>query len=308
MITAVIRLLAAVLAVGVALFAAHPAGAQTPPPQGKELKLTLAATKVAQGDVLVVRARAPADAALVGALGETSVNFAPDAARGPGNFIALVGIDGMTKPGVYELTVIDSAKQANDPDNCDNLSTVQGKITVTARGYGLQQVKLAPALGYTLDPKLSLAEQRIFAEIYARFTPAKRWSGAFALPSAGRQVAGYGGRRAYNGVNLGTYHSGVDLSSSAGTPVRAAAAGTVVNVQAYPIRGLAVVVDHGRGVFTSYFHLSKALVKEGEEVKAGQRIGSVGTTGRSQGNHLHWELAVGGSPVEPLFWTRVALP
>lgn len=300
---------AVVLGVGAA---ALPAYAQAPSPTqtplGRELTLSLSGAKVPQGDVLIARVRAAPDSLLVGALGDIAVNFAPDPARGPGNFIALIGIDGMAQPGALDLVVIDSRKQADDPDNCDNLSAVKRSVTIMPRNYAFERVKLSAALGYTLDPKTSTAEQRIFDDLYSGFSPDKRWSGPFLLPSGGRQVAGYGARRAYNGVNLGTYHTGVDLSSVSGTPVRASASGTVVNVQEYPIRGLAVVVDHGRGVFTSYFHLSKALVKQGETVKAGQRLGNVGTTGRSQGNHVHWELAVGGAPVEPLFWTKVALP
>jgi murein DD-endopeptidase MepM/ murein hydrolase activator NlpD len=61
-------------------------------------------------------------------------------------------------------------------------------------------------------------------------------------------------------------------------------------------------------VFTSYYHLSKAGVSEGQMVDVGDQIGKVGTTGRSQGNHLHFELAVGGSPVDPGYWLETALP
>jgi len=66
------------------------------------------------------------------------------------------------------------------------------------------------------------------------------------------------------------------------------------------IRGNAVIIDHGRGVLTGYWHLSEMYVVEGQEVSAGDTIGLVGTTGRSTGAHLHWELQINGVAVDPM--------
>ena len=74
------------------------------------------------------------------------------------------------------------------------------------------------------------------------------------------------------------------------------------------VRGLAVIIDHGRGVFTMYCHLSRADVKVGQIVDTGQIIAHTGNTGRSEGPHLHWELAVGGVIVDVLPWTQQAIP
>jgi murein DD-endopeptidase MepM/ murein hydrolase activator NlpD len=82
----------------------------------------------------------------------------------------------------------------------------------------------------------------------------------------------------------------------------------VLAVEKWEVRGNAIVIDHGRGVFTGYFHLSKTNVKPGQLVNAGDVIGAVGTTGRSQGNHLHFDLAVGGTTVNPSPWFETALP
>jgi murein DD-endopeptidase MepM/ murein hydrolase activator NlpD len=151
-------------------------------------------------------------------------------------------------------------------------------------------------------------EETEIRRIYGSFSPIHWWDGPFRAPVKGKLLSVYGNRRVYNGVNLGTYHSGYDFSANGGTPVKAAAPGRVIVVRPFAIRGLTVVIDHGRGVFTSYYHLSKAGVSEGQMVDVGDEIGRVGTTGRSQGNHLHFELAVGGSPVDPGYWLQTALP
>jgi murein DD-endopeptidase MepM/ murein hydrolase activator NlpD len=70
------------------------------------------------------------------------------------------------------------------------------------------------------------------------------------------------------------------------------------------VRGNAVVLDHGRGVFTGYWHLQKLEVKAGDRVVAGQMLGEVGSTGLSTGPHLHWEMRVRGVAVDPLQWTE----
>ena len=74
------------------------------------------------------------------------------------------------------------------------------------------------------------------------------------------------------------------------------------------IRGNAVIIDHGRGVLTGYWHLSELHVVEGEEVSAGDSIGLVGTTGRSTGAHLHWELQIDGVAVDPMQFLADADP
>lgn len=94
-------------------------------------------------------------------------------------------------------------------------------------------------------------------------------------------------------------HDGVDFSAPTGTPILAAAGGVVVAAERHPEYGNMVDVDHGNGLVTRYAHASKLLVKAGDIVKRGQRIADVGTTGRSTGPHLHFEVHVGGVPQNP---------
>jgi murein DD-endopeptidase MepM/ murein hydrolase activator NlpD len=82
------------------------------------------------------------------------------------------------------------------------------------------------------------------------------------------------------------------------------APGKVVLAETLQVRGNVVIVDHGRGVMSGFWHLSQINVKSGDEVWAGQVVGLVGSTGLSTGAHLHWEMRVNGVPVDPLQWAR----
>lgn len=95
-------------------------------------------------------------------------------------------------------------------------------------------------------------------------------------------------------------HRGVDFSADPGTPVYAAAAGIVVKAEYHRGYGRVVYVDHGAGFVTRYAHLSRMLVREGDAITAGTRIGAVGSSGRATGPHLHFELRVLGHAIDPL--------
>jgi murein DD-endopeptidase MepM/ murein hydrolase activator NlpD len=99
-------------------------------------------------------------------------------------------------------------------------------------------------------------------------------------------------------------HTGVDLAAPAGTPILAAAAGTVAaatsEYDGEPARGLVVVLDHGQGYMTYYGHLESIDVPVGDPVDAGATIGLVGSTGLSTGPHVHFEIWAGGESVNPL--------
>lgn len=101
-------------------------------------------------------------------------------------------------------------------------------------------------------------------------------------------------------TGLPSRHEGIDLRAPAGSLVRSAGAGRVVRAGREGPFGLLVVIDHGGGLTTRYAHLSRILVREGERVAAGRPIGRVGSSGRSTGPHLHYELRVAGEPVDPL--------
>ena len=94
-------------------------------------------------------------------------------------------------------------------------------------------------------------------------------------------------------------HEGIDFPAETGTPVVAAASGKVVFADWHPQYGKMIEIDHGNGLVSRYAHASVLLVKEGDLVVAGQRVAAVGTTGRSTGPHLHFEVRLNGTPQNP---------
>lgn len=117
-------------------------------------------------------------------------------------------------------------------------------------------------------------------------------------PLEGRLTGGFGDRLdPFNGE--GAFHAGLDISTSYGAPVRAAAPGVVINVSREAGYGMAVLLDHGRGVRTYYAHLSGFNVSMGQVVLGREIIGFVGRSGRSTGPHLHYEVRIQNTPVNP---------
>ncbi len=96
------------------------------------------------------------------------------------------------------------------------------------------------------------------------------------------------------------YHEGIDISAPSGTQVRAAAEGVVIEAGNDAGYGKAIVIDHGYGIVTRYAHLSKAYVVVGQRVKKGSVIGAVGSSGKSTGPHVHYEVRIDGVPVNPI--------
>jgi len=138
-------------------------------------------------------------------------------------------------------------------------------------------------------------------------TPQKFWSGAFLRPNSGSVSTIFGVRRYYNGVWAENYyHRGVDYAAGTGSPIIAPAAGRVELVgreaEGFRVHGNTVGINHGQGVLSIMLHMHRIEVKEGDFVQAGQRIGTVGSTGGSTGPHLHWGLYVHGKAIDPVPW------
>lgn len=150
------------------------------------------------------------------------------------------------------------------------------------------------------------ADGAALAEAYGQPFGPPRWHGAMARPRDAEASGRFGDQRVYNGKVSGA-HWGLDLVGSAGDPIHAAAAGKVVLVRDCYMSGWTTVVWHGAGVYSVYLHQSKVEVKAGQEVWLGQRIGRVGSTGRSTGPHLHWGVKVDGLWVDPDSLVRLAV-
>jgi murein DD-endopeptidase MepM/ murein hydrolase activator NlpD len=127
----------------------------------------------------------------------------------------------------------------------------------------------------------------------------RMWTAPFIRPRASVVTSSFGSGRMFNGT-LTSRHLGVDFRGKTGEPVRAANRGVVALVDNFFLAGNVVYIDHGDGVVTGYFHLSKTLVAKGDTVERGQEIGLVGATGRVTGPHLHWSARFGATTVNPL--------
>lgn len=157
-----------------------------------------------------------------------------------------------------------------------------------------QQITFTGAAANISNEAIREERARLF-EIWERAIDTPLWSAEFVEPIADfvAYSSGYGARRSYDGgVSYNTYHEGVDYAAYEGTDVWASAGGVIVVAEPLYVRGGAVIINHGLGIYSGYYHLSDVVVNRGDIVQVGQKVGEVGTTGLSTGNHLHWDFLV----------------
>jgi murein DD-endopeptidase MepM/ murein hydrolase activator NlpD len=165
-------------------------------------------------------------------------------------------------------------------------------FTPKVRQYEIQRVDGLPQNTVTPPPEV---RERIAGEAEAIFlarlsdTPGGDFLSGFDWPAPGIESGVFGSQRIDNGVPMSP-HYGVDMAAPTGTPIHAPADGMVSISDDHYLNGGFTLIDHGLGVSTAYLHQSARLVKAGEAVKRGQRIGLIGATGRATGPHLHWAM------------------
>ena len=125
----------------------------------------------------------------------------------------------------------------------------------------------------------------------------------FIKPAKGPNSSSFGLRRFFNNQPRNP-HSGLDIAAETGTPIVAPAAGIVTNAGDYFFNGKTVFLDHGQGLITMYCHMEKINVKEGDVVNTNDMIGTIGSTGRVTGAHLHWSVILNNTTVEPLLFLK----
>jgi murein DD-endopeptidase MepM/ murein hydrolase activator NlpD len=209
-----------------------------------------------------------------------------------GDWLGLMPIPANHAPGAQEI-VFSSSSQAQE-------QTVD--LVVRDAHFATQNVNLTPGIANLHNTP---EEVEILKGFRANLTDVRYWQDRFIEPVPGCMISPFGMKRYRNHKPTGEYHGGVDLRSAAGTPVRAAADGTVKFAQLITVLGNTVGLDHGQGVETIYMHMSKLAIEPGASVKQGDVIGYVGTTGRSSGPHLHWTLYVNGVQVNPGQWVKL---
>ena len=266
------------------------------PLDAQTARVTTTPTRPVRGRLLTVSVRLPEGGRADGTEGTLAgepLHFAPGA-RGRVAAIAAVPIDA---PDTLSLTVV-VARGAKAAAR----DTFVVPLTVVAGNYRTEQLRVAPEFGREPDSALArrIAEEGEKARAIgvAAHGTSRLWRAPFVLPRPGRVTSGFGTARTFNGA-VQTRHMGVDFAGAVGAPVRVANRGVVALVADFYLAGRAIYVDHGDGLVTGYFHLSRANVAQGDTVTRGQIIGRVGSSGRVTGPHLHWVMRYGGITVDP---------
>lgn len=253
--------------------------------------ISLAPEGATQGRTISIRFEGPNEVS--GQLGDQELVVT---STEEGSSLALQGVHALEEPGLLELELaLDASTRYSQP------------IVVRDGGYGQEFLQVPPE---TLDPANTEPEDELVARIVSSVTSERLWDGTFSYPSTFFDAfpSFFGTRRSYNGSEFIYYHTGLDLYGSSSTPVLAPARGRVAFSDFLTVRGNVTYIDHGWGVYTGYLHQSESLVQPGDLVEPGQTIGFVGGTGRVTGPHLHWEIWVGGVPVDPIEWTLTEFP
>lgn len=237
--------------------------------------------------------------AVAGTLGPWVLNFEMTE---EGRWVALQGIHAMADPGMIDLSL------RVTPDGDGQEFAFSQPLYLASGEYGFDPILNVP--DETIDPATTQPENERVGAIVGPATPERLWDGPFVFPAAFTDSfpSRFGSRRNYNGTGYNTYHAGLDFYGGTGTAVTASASGRVVFADALTVRGNTTILDHGWGVYTAYLHQSEILVALGDVVEQGQTIGLVGATGRVTGPHLHWEVWVGGVPVDPQLWVDRTYP
>ena len=194
----------------------------------------------------------------------------------------------------------DKSRKLSEMSGVSNESgAANGEEGTSAHGAG------GPALALDASPVTSVEERAARLEENLR-TYEAALSARQRIPSIwpveGESTDGFGVRGNPFGGGGAEFHPGQDIAAPHGTPVAAAADGVVVKADWQNGYGQTVVIDHGNGLTTRYGHLSKIEVAAGQEIKRGDELGLVGSTGRSTGPHLHYEVRIGEVPVSPLHY------
>lgn len=177
------------------------------------------------------------------------------------------------------------------------------QVPVKERGYGYQELWISEATLANYDTPQNKADDQLIIDTLQSDQTPRLFSGKFQVPVVAPESTGFGMRRLYNGWRKG-WHKGLDLAGWEGEAVKSPADATVLLSTRGVVNGNTLVLSHGAGVGSVYLHLNSIQVTEGQSVKKGQVIGTVGGTG-GFAPHLHWEVRVHGIPVYPKLFYAV---
>lgn len=213
----------------------------------------------------------------------------------PRRLHALLGVDASKKPGDYEVNVI---LESGTDSRVSVPQTVH--IKILRETFEEEHLTLPDSMVNLSKESLERVkrDQMAIAALWSKITPKRLWRGAFIAPLEGKPGSPFGLRRWIN-EEPRNFHTGMDVKAPEGTPVLASNGGRIALTGDFFFGGNSVFIDHGYGLYTMYFHLSRIKVKKGERVERGTVIGWVGKTGRATGPHLHWGVRLDGERVDP---------
>ncbi len=282
-----IRTLAGIATSAIFLCAADPTFAQDSPPQ---VRLGSAPFPLREGTIGWLLVHMQGGTLVGGLAAEEPIHFGQS---GEQEYRGLVAVP---------LNAADSIGVLLYVAHGERVDTLHVSIPVINAGYPRETITVAPRFA-TPDPAAAARIRRENARsrqvsVASRSRP-RIWDNAFQAPRAARITSAFGAARVYNG-EVKSRHTGTDFAGPVGAPVAAAGRGVVAMVADFYLAGRAIYIDHGAGLVTAYFHLSRADVAQGDTVTAGQVIGGVGQSGRVTGPHLHWVARYGTISVDPM--------
>ena len=210
-------------------------------------------------------------------------------------WIAIIGLPLSTQPG---------------PHSAELASGQRLEFSVKPKHYREQRITLKNTQQVNPDTSNLKRIERELAEqtrAYQRFSPGTPSNLLLDKPVNGPLSSPFGLRRFFNDQERNP-HSGLDFAVKHGTPIKAPAAGEVILLGDYFFNGKTVFVDHGQGLISMFCHLSAIDVKLGDKLSRGAHIGKVGSTGRSTGPHLHWNVSLNDARVDPAIFIGAFTP
>ncbi len=247
-------------------------------------------TEIFQGDIVELKIPGAGLTAVEGRMGKATIPFF---SSGSGYYTALVGADLEAKPGL--ITVMVKGTTLTGAQRGSQIS-----LRIKPKSFKQESFSVAAEFDQ-LSPEVLeriRKDQEQFSRAFMTSAPERLWEGRFLLPISSEVSAPFGYRRVINGTPRAP-HTGVDLRAVLGSEVFAANHGRVVLLGDFFFSGHSLVLDHGAGLYTMYFHLAEFKVEMGVAVRKGDVIGLSGMTGRVTGPHLHWGARVNGARVDP---------
>jgi len=259
--------------------------------QAEKLELTLMAKSIKNANVLLLTANANENNNLFAILNDKKIEFNPHPFKKK-KFYALVPFHYFMEEKEHQLIITYTVNEKEFYEGYD--------ITLAQDSYLSEKIKVSNSK-VSLSKKNKLRTSKEYQEainIYNSVSSKNYWFEDFIYPLDSKITSPFGTKRVYNNTTK-SYHTGVDFKAPLNTKIKASNNGVVKISKNRFYAGNSIIIDHGHGIYTCYFHLNKMFVSVGEFVQKGDIIGLSGTTGRSTGPHLHFATFVNGVQINP---------